>query len=56
MSSLQKDLDALERSDSAVVRAAASLNRMYESMQARGDIPRTKFRKSTPDRPCEVLR
>lgn len=53
--SLGDDLAALEQADSVVAKAAASLARIHESMQARGDVPRVRFRKSTPDRPCQAL-
>jgi hypothetical protein len=47
--------DHVERPDSFVVRAIASLKRFRESEQARGGVPRTRFKKSTPDRPCQVI-
>jgi hypothetical protein len=49
---LTDELTTLAHTDSVVAKAAASLARVYESAQARGDVPRVRFRKSTADRPC----
>jgi hypothetical protein len=53
---LGRELADLERTDPAVAAAAARLQAAIDAVLARGDVPRTRFRKSTPDRPCEVLR
>jgi hypothetical protein len=53
---LTEDLEQLERDDPAVAAAAARLEAAVDAVLARGDVPRTRFRPSAPDRPCEVLR
>lgn len=52
--SAEQELLDLERTDPEVRAAAASLDRAVEHV-LRG-VPVTRFRKSTPDRPVEVLR
>jgi hypothetical protein len=51
---LSVELAELERTDPDVRDAAERLDRAVDSILARGDVPRARFRKSTPDRPCEV--
>ena len=48
---LGRDLADLERTD-----PAARLQAAVDALAVRRDVPRTRFRPSTPDRPCEVLR
>lgn len=52
--SLSAELAKLERTDPAVREAAERLDAVFDSILARGDVSRARFRKSTPDRPCEV--
>lgn len=54
--SLTEDLAELERTDPVVRAAAESLDRVVDSILARRDVPRTRFLKSTADRPCEAIR
>lgn len=53
---LGAELADLERIDPDVAAAAARLQAVVDGVLARGPVPRTRFRPSTPDRPCEVLR
>lgn len=53
---LDADLAELERTDPAVAAAAASLDRVVDSILARRGVPAVRFRKSTGDRPCELIR
>lgn len=52
---LGHDLADLERTDPAVRAAAASLDDAVWRLTRRG-VPVTRFRKSTPGRPCEAVR
>jgi hypothetical protein len=53
---LGRELADLERTDPDVAAAAARLQDAVDAVLVRGDVPRSRFRPSTPDRPCEVLR
>lgn len=53
---LTEELAELERTDPAVRAAAESLDRAVDSVLARRDVARTRFRKSTADRPMQVER
>jgi len=53
---LGQDLAALARTDPEVRAAEEALDRLADSIRVRRDVPRTRFRPSTADRPCEVIR
>jgi len=56
---LGDDLAELERTDPVIADAAARLSRAIDHVLLRSGpdaVPVTRFRKSTPDRPVEVLR
>lgn len=56
MTRLDDELAELERTDPDVAAAADSLDRAIDAVLARGDVPRARFHKSTPGRPCTVER
>jgi hypothetical protein len=59
MTRLGRDLDELERTDPAVAAAAAALDDAIGRQLLRTGpdaVPLTRFRKSTPTTPMEVLR
>lgn len=53
---LAEDLAELERTDPEVAAAAERLDLAVDSILARRGVPRARFRPSTADRPCEVIR
>lgn len=53
---LGEDLAELERTDPVVHAAADRLAEALDRLALRAEVPVTRFRKSTPDHPCEVLR
>ncbi len=53
---LTEELRQLEHEDPAVRDASERLDRAIDSVLVRATAPRTRFRKSTADRPIEVQR